>query len=221
MKKIYFVFLLSLFITSRVILAQAQVPVAYRPDFNRMMSAQAMQFQQMSMQRMMNMRWNYGMDYLANNKYDYKVTMKDNSVMIITSKIYVDTTTHKSYLAYKDKSLKRSDPKREKRIYADQTLKISREEVNFLDKFDVNGISTDSCWLFKVAKGKINIYSHLSEVLQLNNMYLRAFQVGDGPIQKVDSASLLTVIKDNPKAMKAFKKKDYYKAINKFNDDNK
>jgi len=175
----------------------------------------------MTMNQMMSQRWYYGMPGLANYKYDFKVTMKDGTVKVVTSKIYADTTTHKSYLIFVNKDLKRSDPNRETRVYPSETVKISREQVDFEKKFDVEGVPTDSCWLFKVMKGKINAYSHLSEVVDLNEAYLRAFQTGDGPIQKLDSAALAPIVKEDPKAFKAFEKKNYYKAIDKYNSDHK
>jgi len=168
---------------------------------------------------MMNQHWYYGFDYLENPTYTFQVKLKNDSLLEVKSKIYADTATHKSYLIYKNKKLDRDDPNREQKIYAYQTVKISRYVGQVEDDpgYYITGMATDTCWLFKVATGKINIYSHLSGASELNNLYLRAFQVGDGPIQKIDSAALVSIIKDNPKAMKAFKKKDYYTAIDRFN----
>ncbi len=218
MKKLYVTITLVsflVFFTSKT-WAQGGVPPAYRGDYNRMMSNITMN-NMMDMNRMMNRNWYYGFDYLTNDKYNYQVTMKDNSVLEVKSILYADTVKHKSYLIYVNKSLKKGDPNREKRIYADQTLKISREQFGVKNTYNVYGVATDSCWLFNVVKGKINAYSHLSEVDYLNSFYLRAFQIGDGPIKKIDSAALSSVIQDNPKAMKAFLKKDYYKAIVRYN----
>lgn len=202
--------------------AMAQVPPAYQGDFNRMMagSAARMAQQQMSMQQQMNYRWYFdsNSNMVFNSKYTFMLIMKDNSQLEVDSKIYTDTATHKSYVIYIDKKFKRSDPNRDRKIYADQTLKISRTGITEEQTtYTVTGMPTDSCWLFLVGSGKINVYSHLSQTVDLNNLYLRAFQVGSGPVQKIDSASLFSVIKDNPKAVKAFNKKDYYTAIEKYN----
>ncbi|OCX50631.1 hypothetical protein BEL04_22940 [Mucilaginibacter sp. PPCGB 2223] len=211
MQKLYTTITLTLFITliTGRVLAQNGVPVSLRPDFNRMMANQSMQ---MSMNRMLNQRWYFGMDYLVNNEYKFKVIMKDSTVKEIKSKIHVDTVTHKSYLVFNDKSVPESDPKRYKKIYCDQTLTITRSEgiVNF------TGLATDSCWLFRVLRGKISAYSHLSEIENINSDYLQAFQVGNGPIQKLDSAALAPVLKEDPKAFKLFMKKDFYKAITRY-----
>jgi len=190
-------------------LAQAGVPVSLRPDFNRM----GQMSNTINMAQMMNQRWYYGMDYQINKEYKFKVMMKDSSVKEIKSKIYVDTTTHKSYLMFIDKSVVNiSDPQRYKKVYCNQTLSITRSEgiINF------TGNATDSCWLFRVLRGKINAYSPLSEIENIDSSYLRAFQVGNGSIQKLDSAALAPVIKDDDKAYKAFMKKDFYKAIRKY-----
>ncbi|MDM8178159.1 hypothetical protein QT327_28005 [Olivibacter sp. 47] len=79
------------------------------------------------------------------------------------------------------------------------------------------GIATDSCWLFRVNHGRLKAYSFLSERVGLDSFYLTAFQVEDGPIQAFDIKELEKIIADHPKAMKAFRKKDYYKAILTFN----
>ena len=80
-------------------------------------------------------------------------------------------------------------------------------------------MANDSCWFFKVLEGKINAFSPLSETEYIDSFYLRAYQLNNGPVQKLDSASLAPIIAKSPKALKAFKKKDYYKAIEKYNSD--
>ncbi|MGZ3926110.1 MAG: hypothetical protein ACXVJG_04075, partial [Mucilaginibacter sp.] len=100
-----------------------------------------------------------------------------------------------------------------------QTLSISRPL--FEEKL-LTGIATDSCWLFKVVTGKINAYSYLSEIDMVDGFTLVGFQTGDNPnIQKLTPEALEPIIKNDEKAYKAFLKKDYYKAIEKFNKDNK
>ncbi|EHQ28168.1 hypothetical protein [Mucilaginibacter paludis] len=204
--------LAPLFFLSLKAEGQAGVPASFRGDFNRMQSNAAMN---MNMNRMMNQRWYFGMNYMVNKKYKFKVMMKDSSVKEVKSKIYADTTTHKSYLMYTDKALPDTDPNRYKeiRIYCDKTLNISRSGGGAT----YTVMATDSCWLFKVIWGKVNAYSNLSETDDIDSYYLRAFQVFGGSIQKLDSASLAPVIKENPKAVKALKKKDYYKAILQYN----
>jgi hypothetical protein len=210
MRKFYlFLVLFVEFFKPSVSFAQAGVPAVYRPSYNAMMSRS---FANMSMRNMMNMSMNRSFGYMLNQKYKFKVLMKDSSVKEIKSTIHLDTVLHKSYLTYDDKTIK--DKKlREQRIYSNQTICITRTDYNT----DITGMANDSCWLFKVVKGKISAYSPLSESYNIDSFYLRAFQLADGPVQKIDSVSLAPILKGNEKAYKAFIKKDYYKAINKYN----
>lgn len=220
MKKIYLTLLAVLFVC--LMKASAQVPAPYVADYNRMMANQQMAWMnQMSMNRLMSMGWSKGLNYQINNKYEFKVMMKDSSVKVIKSKIYADTVKHKSYLIYTNKDVKKSDPNREQKIYADETVAISRIQPSYRGNYLVEGFGTDSCWLFKVVAGKINGYSHLSEVAELNESYLRAFQYGDNKVVKLDSAALDPIIKADPKAYKPFLKGKFYQAIDKYNSDNK
>jgi len=208
MKKLYTLSILLLSILACAD-AFAQVPAAYAGSYNRMMSNIS---RDMSM-RMMNMNFNRNYYYLNNQKYKFKVVLKDSTVLEVKSKIHLDTALHKSYLLFDDKSVKGDKKDRQRKIYSSDTRGISREEAGETR----SGMATDSCWLFKVISGNINAYSPLSESYNIDSFYLRAFQVADGPIQKLDSASLAPIVKSNEKAFKAFAKKDYYKAISKYN----
>jgi hypothetical protein len=188
--------------TADKVLAQAGVPMGLRGDFNRMQANMSGQMNQ----RMMNSQWYlFGGNDQVNLKYKFSVVMKDSSVKEVKSKIYADTAKHKNYLLLKEKDT-------ETKIYCDQTLSITRSSgiVNYI------GMATDSCWLFRTIRGRVSAYSHVSEIYNITSEYLRAFQVGNGPIQKLDSASLAAVLKDDPKALKAVTKNDYYKAIVKY-----
>jgi hypothetical protein len=215
MKKLYALFILVLaLLSSYNVFSQRGVPAAYVGDYNRMMSRN---FANMSMRNMMNMNLYKGYGYLNNQKYKFKVLLKDSTVKEVKSKIYMDTMLHKSYLTYEDKTIKGSKKEREQRIYSNQTICITRDEYGN----DFTGMANDSCWLFKVIEGKINAYSPLSEKYEIDSFYLRAYQLGNGPVLKLDSASLAPIITKSPAALKAFQKKDYLKAINKYNSDKK
>ena len=220
MTKFYLVLIAAFLFFSLKTFAQGGVPPAYRGDYNRMMANANNNWMNMNMTRMMNQNWYGALGYQVNIKYDFKVTMKDSSVKIVSSKIYVDTLKHKSYLIYVNKALKRSDPNREQKIYADETVRISRDDVDdYIVKGTVNGFATDSCWLFKVVQGKINAYSFLSETSNIDETYLRAFQIDAGRVMKLDSVSLDPVVKPNENAYKPFLKGKFYKAITKYNAD--
>ncbi|TAE38066.1 MAG: hypothetical protein EAY66_04815 [Sphingobacteriales bacterium] len=143
----------------------------------------------------------------------FKVTTVNDSVEIIKSKIYVDTILNQTYLIKVNRKIQKNMPGRETKVYIKETKKI------FTELFEggiINGVITDSCWLFKIISGKISAYSPIAN-LKLQTYYLNAFQVADGPIQKFDPKELEKAIADNPKAKKAFDKKNYYKAINVYN----
>lgn len=208
MKKIYILLvILVIFLSSNLSFAQRGAP----PGFNAMFSRMQMN---MNMQMIMNMNMNRFYGSANNQKYKFKILMKDSTTKEVKSKIHMDTTLHKSYLTYEDKTIK-DKRLREQRIYSNQTLRITRDDYGT----DVTGMANDSCWLFKVVSGKINAYSPLSEKYDIDSFYLRAYQLGDGPVLKMDSASLAPIFAKSPKALKAFKKKDYLKAINKYNND--
>ncbi len=149
--KAFIFFLIAL--TSFNAFAQRSVPAAYQGDYNRMMSNQTMNF---AMQQSMRNNFTYGFNYATNLKYKFKVTFKDGSVKEVKSKIYPDTVKHANYLLFEDKTLPKTDSNRRQKIYAKQTLNISRS--GFGDA-EITGIATDSCWRFQVVSGKINAYS--------------------------------------------------------------
>jgi len=162
--------------------------------------------------------WYSNFETLENNEYTFDVLMKDNKTMTITSKMYADAGTHKCYLLVEDKTLPKNDPKRRMGLFVDQTVKITRKDAAGKEMV---GMGTDSCWLFKVISGKINYYSHLSETKHLNYSYLKAFQIGNGPVQSLDSASLGEAVYKDPKAYKLVLNSEFFRAIQKYNEDNK
>jgi len=78
------------------------------------------------------------------------------------------------------------------------------------------GIPTDSCWLFKVGAGKINLYSFLAEE-NLNTVI--AMQVGNGPIVKISKETLLPVMGEIATLRKLVEKGEFLRAIERYNDD--
>lgn len=152
---------------------------------------------------------------LINPPYLFTVTMKDSSIIEVESKIYDDIAQSKSYVIYTNTKLPRSDSSRTRRIYAGETLSIHRVAGN---GNKVAAISTDSCWQFTVVKGAITAYSYLSETEKIDECYLSAFRVGNGPLRLFDPEELEAVIKEDEKAYTAFGKNEYYKAILIYNE---
>jgi len=157
--------------------------------------------------------WYSNLDELVNMEYDYDVVMKDTTIHA-HSMIYVDIPLHKSYLVYVDKTVAKNNPRRNLKVYPDQTVKVTRKDGSNI----VVGNPTDSCWLFKVVRGKINLYSQLSQTKGLDDSYIKAYQVGEsGPVVKIDSASLADIVRNDVKASKLVSKKSYYQAILTYN----
>jgi hypothetical protein len=196
--------------------------------------------QQMQMNMRMSMMNNFGNAGRSQNssripgkfnEYTYLVKFKDGTTKTVKSYIYIDTTLHKSYLLFVDKSVPKSDTAhRKQKIYADKTSSIGR----IFETTDANdstqsvkqdffiGLATDSCWLFKVLPGKITLYSFFSEKGSsglFDPSTVVGIQFDDGPITRLDFDVLKSFIASDEKAMKYFTKKDYYSAIEKFDKD--
>jgi hypothetical protein len=218
----------SLVLFTALLLIGAKTSLAqygsYTPAMNAMFSQQFM----MSMQNMQmrNMMAFNGMGEY-NKKYDFTVNMKDGTTQEVSSKILIDTSTHKSYLLLVDKKLSKSDPNRNKKIYVDQTTSISRNTwfKNTVRPDDekpsklMTGIAKDTCWMFKVVSGPINAYSILSEEagFTFSEYSLVGIQFNDGPIVKLNEENLTAMVGNDVDLIKKIKKKDFYKAIKNYN----
>jgi len=156
---------------------------------------------------------NYRYYGTVSQKHKFKVLMKDSSTLELVAKIDADSLTR--YLVYTDRSVKRSDSGRTKKIYPSQTISISR-----MDQYgapQITGIAADSCWLFPVLRGQlISAYAALAED-EIDDGFLLYFQAKDGPLIRLTDDNLEAAIKGNEKAERLLKKKKYSRAINKFN----
>jgi hypothetical protein len=162
------------------------------------------------------------------NEYNYLVKMKDGTEKTVKSYIYIDTTVHKSYLLFVDKSVPKTDTvHRKQKIYVDQTVSIGRI-YTVVDTSQNNvtlhftGMATDSCWLFDALPGKISLYSFVSEFGEsaiFDASTVAAIQYDKGPIVHLNTDELKRFIAADEKAMKLFDKKYYLAAIEKFNKD--
>ncbi|WP_114938230.1 hypothetical protein [Mucilaginibacter endophyticus] len=217
----YFYFILFIFITAS---ASAQNMAAV----NKVLSNQNLQFQT----RMQLFRPIWGISNnpeIYNPKYTYQVTMADGTQKEVSSKIYADTAAHKNYLLFIDKSLAKSDSNRKQKIYPFQTKNIARDLSSSLSltkngkpvspKNYYTGIAKDSCWMFKVITGPINVYSILSvEVGQaVDPSTIVGIQLNDGPILNYNEENLKGMIVQDAEAMEYIGQKNYLKAIKKYN----
>ncbi|WP_176851957.1 hypothetical protein [Mucilaginibacter sp. OK268] len=174
-------------------------------------------------------RFNYNNP--GNLKYNFIVTMADSSKKEVSSKIYSDTATHKTYLLFVDKSVPKSDPNRNKKIYPSQTVSIARDVAGPGPGFNradyvappprfFNGIAKDSCWMFKVISGPINAYSCLSEegdTQIFDPSTIVGIQLNNGAIEKFNEENLKNMVGQDIDALENIQKKNYYKAIKKYN----
>jgi hypothetical protein len=200
MLKLYTLLTIStlLFICNSKTLAQAGVGATYIGDYSKMSGHDA------EARDLERGNWAYRLNNLKGGKYTFVLTMKDNSTREVKSKLYADSLANKSYVV-----------DGQQKVYCDETRAIIRRE----NGSDVAGIATDSCWLFKIVSGKINAYSFLSE--NAGPFSIAALQTQNGPIQNFNGYTLEQMINTDQKAMKAFSKRDYIKAIEKFNANNK
>ncbi len=186
--------------------------------------------QQMNTQMQMMAMLNQGGQY--NTKYTFVVTMADSSTKEVKSKIYFDTTLHKTYLLFVDKNLKKTDSNRTTKIYPSQTINIARNISTFETVMHgkstgptkveyLNGKPADTCWMFKAITGAINVYSYLSEEdgQTFDRSTIVGIQLGNGPILKFNEENLKQLVGDEINALEFIQKKNYYKAIKKFNRD--
>lgn len=145
----------------------------------------------------------------SNYEINYYIQKKDSTGMLTRSKIYYDND-QRHYL----KIPKRKDQD-SARLYASETIKINYYDRS-VDK-TIEGLGTDSCWLFKVLDGKISLYACFPPPDELTNEVLMAFQILNGPIQKLSADGLREIVKDHPKSMEALEKRNYLKAVKKYN----
>lgn len=79
------------------------------------------------------------------------------------------------------------------------------------------GYASDSTWLFKFLKGKINGYARLPMPME-DYVYIRFIQKGDGPILKLTLENLKTMVSDNNKVMSEVERLKLWQSIKAYND---
>jgi len=189
----------------------AQYPgmAAFRAQQNQQFINQQMQMQM----QMMNWRQSAG-------KGDtYMVTFKDSSVKKVVSWMYTDTILHKNFLVLVDKKFPKSDSAhRTQKIYSDQTLYVSTI-ADYQSRQETYGTPTDSCWMFKVVSGAINVYSKYPQIAEgdFSPSSIIAIQLNDGQMVKYSVENLKQMVAGDSDAIENIEKKNYYKAIKKYN----
>jgi hypothetical protein len=152
-------------------------------------------------------------------RHKFKIVFMDGTDTIVYSTIHADTPSY--YLLLENKSVKKKDSARFRKIYPSQTKNIVRLDKYSVSRdkyedFESNGITTDSCWLFKAIDGKISAYTPLAED-DVDDGFLRYIQKDGGPLVEINSENLQQMVDKNEKASRLAERKKYTKSINTFN----
>lgn len=111
------------------------------------------------------------------------------------------------------------DSARFMKIYPSQTRSIAH--ITLETGAEYPGRPTDSCWLFKIIEGKMSAYTSLGEsendLVDGVDYYLQYIQVEDGPLIPIQDPKALELFGDNEKASAFFAKKEFARAIKKYN----
>jgi hypothetical protein len=186
---------------------KAQMP-NYMPAVNR-------QFMNTQFNNFMMSSMNHAYRPTTVQKHSFKVVFTDSSTITVFGKIKSDSSLQ--YLLWEDKSVKRKDDARFKKIYPAQTQYIIRADNG---SSEYTGNASDSCWLFKAIEGKITGYSPVADG-ELTTAFIWYIQKDNGTLVEMNKDNLESMVKDNEKALELFEKKKYEKAIRKYNKENR
>jgi hypothetical protein len=199
---------------SQISFAQHWGMAAARANMNTQFINQQMRTQMMMM----------GSNWRSNAGYGpiYTVTFKDSSQTEIPSYIYRDSLTHKSFLVFVNTDFPKSDSAhRWQKIYPDQTIRIESYVGN--DDEIAIGKPTDSCWSFRMTSGPLFVFASdincLTEKNDLDQRMILGIQLYNGPMEKYTEENLIKMIDSDPKVAELLNKKQFYKAIKRFNKD--
>ncbi|WP_295674099.1 hypothetical protein [uncultured Mucilaginibacter sp.] len=187
-----------------------------------------MRLQSQMMMQTMNMRHVAATEL----EYDFEVFLRDGTKIEVTSAMYTDSVTKRHFIVLIDKKYKKSDTNRYKKIYPIQTLYIQRNlamngpglihnNIKPPPPVYYKGAANDSCWMFKVISGAINAYSFSGQEdgTYFNETSIVAIQLNNGPILNFNEENLKLMVASDINALEAIGKKNYYKAIKRYNKD--
>jgi hypothetical protein len=159
-------------------------------------------------QRAVYMPMNYGNYGTVNPKFEFTITLKNDSVLTFKSRI--ETTDKKMYVLQKKKRVKR-------KIFSSETKEIYAYHASY---GRLKGIVTDSCWYFKAHSGTINSYTVLPTIDK--NAAIAMQQGDDGPIIPINKKNLEAITgTDDPKIVKWLSQYKYAKVIAYYNEQKK
>jgi hypothetical protein len=145
----------------------------------------------------------YGQGKNNTSKQPYTIILKSDSCFTASTRIYLSEDKH--YIIVKKRKVKRQ-------IFPAETKTISCKDI---DGSTLIGIPADSCWFFKISKGRINSYSFIPE----KGMYhVTAIQEGNGPIVPLNEDNVRKMVEGNTNALELVKREELIKAIQTFNE---
>jgi hypothetical protein len=218
-------FLIFLCFSFNILLAQ---PPQFQRQLNNIQFNSEIRMQSQMMMQMMNM------PHVTASKleYNFEVFLRDSTKLEVTSGMYTDSVTKRHFIVIVDKKFKKSDTNRYKKIYPAQTLYIQRNiairgpvlihnNIKAPPPVYYKGAANDTCWMFKVLSGAINVYSFSGEEdgLYFDEASIVAIQLNNGPILNFNEENLKLMVGDDINSLESIKKKSYFKAIKKFNKD--
>ncbi|HNF49069.1 MAG TPA: hypothetical protein PLF48_06810 [Chitinophagales bacterium] len=132
--------------------------------------------------------------YNPDKKYEFKVTLLNDSVLTFKSAIHLNENEH--YLILKNAVLDK------RRIYVHDTKEISAQ----FKEYEFVGTPNDSCWLFRANDDSIYLYSMLPEDEPTYYTYMSRRGVPNS-IQAITQENVEQVVKDDKDLLKMSKKK--------------
>ena len=141
---------------------------------------------------------------IMNFKHDYKIVLKNDTVIRRYTKIEISDSVHFMKIKINKKNLLIRPADTKEVIYVTPKGK------------EYTGFPRDTCWLFKMRSGKINIFTYLPE----NEMkYLVAMQKGiGGEIVAYTKVNIIQMVKDNDLALKFVETNELWKAMCIYNE---
>lgn len=152
-----------------------------------------------------------------NKKWDYSITMKDSSNLEVkNTRLELDKEQQKFYLVYEDKSKPRNDSTRNRKVYPNETLLVTR--VTPLREQSV-GYAVEDCWLFPEIKGKITLFVTFPDVPNefREEQYVRGYNVDNGPVLPWNSNEMRKIMAADRDAAALYASGEYIKAVKLFN----
>jgi hypothetical protein len=144
--------------------------------------------------------------------HSFVINLKDSTQLLVEGMIMYDSNGY--YFTWTDKTMKRSDSGRTKRINPSQTFSLVRWDSTTSAQFE--GVAVGSAWLFTAVAGKLTVYTTATED-DLPDESLLYIRKDNGPIQNLNEDLLKQLLRGNIKAVQLLNKGKIKKAIEQYN----